>query len=93
MSLLKTKLHGTTVVGTKGQVVIPASARRELHIKPGDSLVVVSRFGKFLGMLKTDELGAVVNSFLKKIDSAVGHDRIKRELKAEALRLFKRFNK
>ena len=90
MSFLKTKLHGTTIVGTKGQVVIPASARRELRIKSGDSLIVVSRFGKFLGMLKSDDIGAVLDSFLKKIDSAVGPEKTKRELRAEAQRLFKR---
>ena len=35
------KLYGTATVGTKGQVVIPASAREELGIKEGDRLYVV----------------------------------------------------
>ena len=35
------KLYGTTTVGTKGQVVIPADAREELGIKAGDKLYVV----------------------------------------------------
>jgi AbrB family looped-hinge helix DNA binding protein len=33
--------YGLATVGTKGQIVIPAKAREELNIEPGDSLVVV----------------------------------------------------
>lgn len=35
------RLFGTATVGTKGQVVIPASAREELGINTGDRLYVV----------------------------------------------------
>jgi AbrB family looped-hinge helix DNA binding protein len=35
------KLYGTATVGTKGQVVIPASAREELGINVGDRLYVI----------------------------------------------------
>ncbi len=47
------KLYGTATVGSKGQVVIPADAREELDLKPGDRMYVV-------GSMKS---GAVV--FLK----------------------------
>lgn len=36
------KLYGTATVGSKGQVVIPADAREELGIQPGDRLYVLS---------------------------------------------------
>lgn len=36
------KLYGTATIGTKGQVVIPAEAREELGLKPGDRLYVLS---------------------------------------------------
>lgn len=42
MPMHNKKLYGTATVGTKGQVVIPAEAREELNIKPGDRLYVVS---------------------------------------------------
>lgn len=42
MSLQNRKLYGTATVGTKGQIVIPAEAREELGIKPGDRLYVVN---------------------------------------------------
>ena len=35
------KLYGTATVGTKGQLVIPASAREELNINVGDRLYVI----------------------------------------------------
>ena len=35
------KLYGTTTVGTKGQIVIPAIAREELGINTSDRLYVV----------------------------------------------------
>ena len=35
------KLFGTTTVGTKGQVVIPVSAREEMCVNVGDRMYVV----------------------------------------------------
>jgi AbrB family looped-hinge helix DNA binding protein len=35
-----TRLFGSVVVGTKGQFVIPAEARREFGIKSGDQLLI-----------------------------------------------------
>jgi AbrB family looped-hinge helix DNA binding protein len=33
--------YGLATVGTKGQIVIPAKAREEFNIEPGDSLVII----------------------------------------------------
>lgn len=35
------KLYGTTTVGEKGQVVLPAELRRDLEIEAGDKLAVM----------------------------------------------------
>ena len=35
------KFYGATTVGERGQVVIPAEARRDFNIKAGDKLVVM----------------------------------------------------
>lgn len=40
-SRLEEATYGMVTVGERGQIVIPAEARRELGIKPGDKLVVV----------------------------------------------------
>jgi AbrB family looped-hinge helix DNA binding protein len=37
-----TRLYGTVKVGDRGQVVIPAEARKELDTKPGDLLLVMA---------------------------------------------------
>lgn len=34
------KCYGSTVVGERGQVVIPAEAREEMQLGPGDKLIV-----------------------------------------------------
>jgi AbrB family looped-hinge helix DNA binding protein len=36
------KLYGSTTVSLKGQVVIPANARKELGINSGDTLLVLN---------------------------------------------------
>ncbi|MCX6728257.1 MAG: AbrB/MazE/SpoVT family DNA-binding domain-containing protein [Candidatus Saccharibacteria bacterium] len=51
------KLFGTATVGTKGQVVIPATAREELGINTGDRLYVLGAPKKgFVMLMKEDEL-------------------------------------
>ena len=52
------KMYGSVTVGTKGQVVIPVDVRSDLDINPGDTLVVVTKHGKAIGMVKTDDMEA-----------------------------------
>jgi len=53
----KTHLWGTAIVGTKGQIVIPAKARNKLDIKEGDRLLVIGAAGKpVIGLVKSDKL-------------------------------------
>lgn len=36
------KFYGKGSVGTKGQIVIPAEARKAMGIKPGDNVMMIS---------------------------------------------------
>jgi AbrB family looped-hinge helix DNA binding protein len=36
------KFFGKVPVGTKGQIVIPAEARKAMDIKPGDNVIIIS---------------------------------------------------
>ena len=45
------KCFGSTTVNAKGQVVIPAGARRELGINAGDTILVFGAFMKQQGLL------------------------------------------
>ncbi|MBO4637914.1 MAG: helix-turn-helix transcriptional regulator [Clostridiales bacterium] len=51
-------LFGLVTVGDKGQIVIPARARKVFDIKPGDRLVVLGEEGQGIAIVKAD-------SFLK----------------------------
>ncbi|MDB5165299.1 MAG: AbrB family transcriptional regulator [Candidatus Saccharibacteria bacterium] len=63
------KLYGTATVGTKGQVVIPADARKALNIEEGDRLYVVgSDKGKWLGFIQEDQLREMVSHLTDNIE-------------------------
>ena len=46
------KFYGTTTMGARGQVVVPAEARKDLNLQPGDQLLVMGKFGKALGLIR-----------------------------------------
>lgn len=54
------KLYGTATIGSKGQIVIPADAREELGMKPGDRLYVLSAGTGGVVLLKEDMLEDIV---------------------------------
>ena len=47
-------LFGVVTVGDKGQIVIPAKARKVFDINAGDQMVVLGSEGEGLAVLKTD---------------------------------------
>lgn len=46
---------GVVTVGDKGQIVIPAKARKVFDISPGDSLIVLGDEASGIGILKEEE--------------------------------------
>ncbi len=61
----KPEFQGSTTVGERGQVVLPAELRKKHGIKPGDKLLVISNTlpnGSSIIMLME---GSVLNQFLK----------------------------
>ena len=49
-------------VGDKGQIVIPARARKIFGISPGDRLVVLGDEGQGLAIIKTDSFLEIANA-------------------------------
>ena len=47
-------------VGDKGQIVIPAKARKIFNIKPGDNLVILGDENAGLAILKEEDLLAMM---------------------------------
>lgn len=64
-------MYGTVKVGDRGQVVIPADARKELNIKPGDLLLVMSgRNRRGVTMVKADVMKKLAQRIMQGIESA-----------------------
>ncbi len=55
-------LFGMVTVGDKGQIVIPAKARKLFDISAGDQLVVLGEEGQGLAILKTDRFLAFADA-------------------------------
>ena len=64
------KLYGTTTVGTKGQIVIPAIAREELGINTSDRLYVVGSPHKgVIMLLQEDKLEKFIEQMNLQVES------------------------
>lgn len=50
------KMHGSVTVGTKGQIVIPKDVRDMLDISEGDTLMTMTKYGKFVGFIKSEDI-------------------------------------
>lgn len=63
------RCFGTTVVGPRGQMVIPVEARKELGIDTGDKLLVFGHFnGRGLILVKVDVAEELLNIMSSKLD-------------------------
>ena len=65
------RLYGTARVGDRGQVVIPAEARKELDIKPGDLLFVMAgRNRRGIAMVKADAMRELAEKIMQGLEGA-----------------------
>lgn len=63
------RMYGTATVGTKGQIVIPAEAREELNIQPGDRLYIVNAMhGAGIVCLKEEMLETMVQQLSAQVE-------------------------
>ena len=63
--------HGSVTVGERGQVVIPADARREMGIEPGERLLVFRHSGEsMLLMTKIDAFQRFLEHHLELLEQA-----------------------
>lgn len=60
--------HGTTTIGEKGQVVIPADARKAMGLKAGDKLLVFSMGKNMVALSKFEQLEAMADTMSKRLD-------------------------
>ncbi|MBO4319506.1 MAG: AbrB/MazE/SpoVT family DNA-binding domain-containing protein [Treponema sp.] len=58
-------LFGLVTVGDKGQIVIPAKARKIFDISTGDQLVVLGDEGQGLALIKSEKFLTLANMVSK----------------------------
>ena len=59
------KYAWTATVGEKGQIVIPAKARKIFDIAPGDNLIVLGDEGQGIALIKEKGLLGLINRVRK----------------------------
>lgn len=81
----KGRICGTTTVGARGQVVIPADVRKSLNIKSGDRLIVLARTDrKAVGLIPAEDFSRFLNEaskFISKMEKKVPKKRKARKKK------------
>ncbi len=66
----KFKVYGSMVVSPRGQVVIPANARKELNIGSGDTLLACGTpHGEGLLLLKVDAVERILSVMSEQLDT------------------------
>jgi AbrB family looped-hinge helix DNA binding protein len=62
-------IYGTVKVGDRGQVVIPSKARKDLNIKPGDLLLVMTgRNRRGIAMVKADAMRGFADRIMRGLE-------------------------
>ncbi len=64
----KEKFVGISKVGEKGQIVIPAEARKMFNIKSGDSIIVLCDKERGIALLKADVIEDLTETIIPKIN-------------------------
>src|SRR5262249_25791130 len=77
------QMFGITVMGARGQVVIPVQARKALKINQGDRLVAVGQMGKALGLIKAEELSGLIKTVIENL-SSLGNSSVQKDIKKAA---------
>lgn len=60
----KNKFIGICKVGEKGQIVIPAEARKMFNINPGDSVVVLCDKNQGMAIVKSEVIEDMTDSII-----------------------------
>lgn len=89
LDLADNKMYGTTTLGARGQLVIPAEARKDLGLKPGDRIMVMGKLNKMLGLIRSDELGGVLDMMMDHFSDKSTSEQIRQRAIKELTKLKK----
>lgn len=83
--ILKGRFCGATTVGERGQIVIPAEARKAYGIDIGDKLMVfLSHHGNSLILVKADEVTRMLSDTIAQLGRIIEESSREQPGKAEA---------
>ena len=60
---LQNHFYGSTVLGEKGQIVIPKEARNNMGLKKGDHLLVFSMHNGMLALVNLEHVEEITSQF------------------------------
>jgi len=66
------KFYGKVPVGTKGQIVIPAEARKIMNINPGDNVIIISgppHHNRIVSIIPEDEFAKFLKFFEEQVSN------------------------
>lgn len=64
------RFYGAITVSERGQIVIPADARRDFNIEVGDKLLVMGDLEKGLGLIKASVLLERMPGFFEALEAS-----------------------
>ena len=64
------RMHGSVTVGAKWQVVIPKDVRDMLDINEGDTLLTITKYGRFVGFVKSEDVKSFIELLKKESNIA-----------------------
>jgi len=89
IDLVNHKMYGTALLGARGQLVIPAEARKDLGLEPGDRIMVMGKFNKMLGLIKSDELEDLLEAMMGHLNTKGIHEEMRKHALKELTKLKK----
>lgn len=63
------QMFGTVKVWEKWQIVIPKEVRDILGVKPGDTMLVTTKHGKAIGLIKQEDLQEFISYLQEELNS------------------------
>jgi len=61
--------YGTTVIGERGQIVIPAKAREDFRLEKGEQLLVFGMGKNVIALVKIEQVKEFASDLSKKLKS------------------------
>ena len=71
--------YGSVTVSERGQIVVPAEARKDFEIEVGDKLLVFGELEKGIGLIKASVLSEMMTKMMEMFHSASEADKDEKE--------------